>query len=111
MNRINIKPLSVNDAYRGRKYKTKEHNNYIYKVISQLKKIELSKPPYSLNYEFGFSSTGSDIDNAIKPITDILQKRYSFNDNQVYELHAIKKIVKKGNEYIKFTIKSIKIDD
>ena len=104
---IKIKPLSINEAYRGPRYRTTAYNKYINDVSYQLKKIALPVPPYSLSYEFGYSSKGSDIDNAVKPITDILQKRYGFNDNQVYELHVIKKIVKKGQEYIKFKIESL----
>lgn len=107
MIKIDIKPLSINAAYRGRRYRTRDYNEYINDVSYQLKKIALPMPPFKLSYEFGFSSKGSDIDNAIKPITDILQKRYGFNDNQVYELHVVKKIVKKGKEFIKFKIESI----
>lgn len=107
MERIEIKPLSINEAYRGRRFKTQDYKKYINNVYPQLKKIALGVPPFKLSFEFGFSSKGSDIDNAVKPITDILQKRYNFNDNQVYELHAVKKIVKKGQEYIKFKITSI----
>ena len=107
MEHIKIKPLSINEAYSGRRRRTKAYNNYINNVMYQLKKIALPVPPFSLSYEFGYSSKGSDIDNAVKPITDILQKRYGFNDNQIYELHVIKKIVKKGKEYIKFKIESL----
>jgi Holliday junction resolvase RusA-like endonuclease len=107
MIRIEIKPLSVNAAYNGKRTRSKAYNNYINNVTPQLKKIALPMPPLSLTYEFGLSSKGFDIDNAVKPITDILQKRYGFNDNQVYELHVVKKIVKKGYEYIKFKIESL----
>ena len=104
---INIKPLSINSAYNGKRTRSKAYNQYINEVSYQLKKIALPVPPFSLSYEFGYSSKGMDIDNAVKPITDILQKRYNFNDNQVYELHVVKKIVKKGSEYIKFKIESL----
>jgi len=35
---------------------------------------------------------------------DILQKRYRFDDKQIYELYIVKKIVSKGKEYIAFKI-------
>lgn len=104
---INIKPLSINSAYNGKRTRSKAYNQYINDVTYQLKKIALGLPPYKLSFEFGFSSRGSDIDNVIKPVLDILQKRFAFNDNQVYELHAVKKITKKGSEYIKFKIESL----
>ena len=61
----------------------------------------------SLTCWFGFSSRGSDWDNPIKPFQDILQKKYKFNDSRIYEGHVYKKIVKKGEEYIRFKLEGI----
>jgi len=36
-----------------------------------------------------------------------LQKKYKFNDYEIYELNVKKVIVKKGQEYIKFNILGI----
>lgn len=55
---------------------------------------------HTLHIEFGFSNKASDLDNPVKPILDILQKKYGFNDRDIYELHIKKTIVPKGNEYI-----------
>ena len=104
MNVIHIKPISVNECYSGRRFKTKALKKYKMDVGYQLPKIKLPEPPFSVEYEFGFSSKGSDIDNYIKSFQDILQKKYGFNDNLIYEMHVRKKIVKKGKEYIKFNI-------
>ena len=101
---IKTKPLSVNMAWQGKRFKTVEYENYEVGVIWMLPKIELPEPPYKVNYEFGFSNKASDLDNPVKPITDILQKKYGFNDKDIYELNVKKKIVKKGSEYIKFEI-------
>ena len=49
----------------------------------------------------------SDVDNGAKPFIDILQKKYGFNDNQIYELHLYKEIVDKGNEFIDFSIQTL----
>lgn len=59
-----------------------------------------------INFVFGFSNKLADLDNPVKPMMDILQKKYGFNDAQVYELEVQKKIVKKGNEYISFIIQN-----
>lgn len=67
-------------------------------------KIQMPEPPYRIIYEFGFSSKGSDIDNAVKPFQDILQTTYGFNDNKIYEFTAKRAYVPKGQEYIKFEI-------
>ena len=65
------------------------------------------KIPYQklqLNLEFGFSNRGSDLDNPVKMVQDILSKKYGFNDNLIFRIILDKVIVKKGDEYIKFEI-------
>ena len=104
---IKTKPLSVNDAFQGRRFKTIAYKNYEVGVSSMLPNIKIPKPPFKVSYEFGFSSKAADIDNPVKCFTDILQKKYGFNDKDIYEMSLKKKIVKKGNEYIKFKIESI----
>ena len=101
---INIKPLSVNQVWQGKRFKTKAYKSYETELIYTLPDIKLPPPPYSIYFEFGFSNKGSDIDNPVKPFTDILQKRYGFNDRDIYEMRLAKKIVKKGDDYIKFEI-------
>jgi len=103
--RIDIKPLSVNDAWKGRRFKTDQYKKYERDVLLLLKPMRI--PPSGdlvLDLEWGFSSAGSDFDNPIKPFTDCLQKKYGFNDNRVVESRIKKVKVKKGEEYIKFYI-------
>lgn len=107
MHKIEIKPLSVNEAWMGRRFKTSAYRIYEKSVGYLLPKIKIPSPPLQINYEFGFSSSGSDIDNPVKMINDLLQKKYGFNDNQVYKMVITKKLVKKGQEYIKFKICSL----
>ena len=75
--------------------------------MAMLIAIKLPTPPYKVYYEFGLSNAQADYDNPIKPIQDILQKRYSFNDKDIYEANIKKVKVKKGEEYIKFEITSL----
>ena len=56
---------------------------------------------------FGFSSNASDLDNPVKPLIDILQKKYGFNDNQIFELNIRKCIVAKGKEFISITVNNL----
>ncbi len=109
MVRIDIKPLSVNKAYYGKLTKTSELRKYTRDLGYLLPTIKLPEPPYHLYIKWGFSSKGSDWDNPIKPLQDCLADKYGFNDNQVYEAHIVKKIVPKGQEYIKFSIKHYEV--
>ncbi len=104
--RIDIKPLSVNEVWRGRRFKTPKYKQYESDVLSLLTKIEVPDGKITLRLIAGFSSKGSDIDNMVKPFVDILQKKYGFNDSRIYHMELNKKIVKKGDEYIEFEIKA-----
>lgn len=104
MHNINIKPLSVNQLYRGRRFKTDTYNIYSYELNLKLPNIKVPKGKLKLNIVFGFSNVNSDLDNPVKAFQDILQKKYDFNDRDIYELNVKKEIVKKGNEFIKFIL-------
>jgi Holliday junction resolvase RusA-like endonuclease len=103
--RIEIKPLSVNNAWKGRRFRTDKYKDYQKEITLKLPNIKNDfKGNLKIDIIFGFSSKGSDIDNPLKPFLDCLQKKYGVNDNQIYELHVKKEIVKKGNEFINFEI-------
>lgn len=104
MNTIKIPPLSVNKVWAGRRFKTPCYKKYEQDVCLLLPKIDIPKGKLKLTVEFGFSNKASDIDNPLKPLVDIFQKVYGFNDKQVYSLSVTKRDVKKGHEYIAFTI-------
>jgi len=103
---LQIKPLSVNCAFKGKKYRTDKYDSFIYNMMLLLPKtINVPNPEYiKLNIEFGFSTKLSDLDNPVKTFVDCLVKKYGFDDRHIYELTVIKKIVKKGKEYIKFEL-------
>lgn len=106
---INIKPLSVNQAWQGRRYKTEAYKRYIKNTLIILPKTKFNfHGMIRLDIIFGFSSVFSDLDNPLKLIIDILQKKYSFNDNQIYELNVRKRIVKKGFEFVSICFRNIK---
>ena len=104
---IPIKPLSVNEAWKGRRYKTKKYKNYIKAVgllLPNNYKIP-TKGKLSISFIFYFSNIASDYDNPIKPLQDIICDYYGINDNRFYEGHQIKVIVPKGQERTEFNIK------
>lgn len=106
---IKIKPLSVNNAWQGKRFKTPAYVEYERDVLFMLPKVKLPPTPFKIEIEYGFSNSASDIDNPTKPLLDIMQKKYGFNDSQVHELNLKKVKVKKGEDYFKFEILSLNI--
>ena len=104
MIKIDIKPLSVNDAWQGKRFKTPLYKKYEKIVLLMLPKKFFENKPLKIDLVFGFSSKASDIDNPIKMILDIFQKKYNLNDKQIFELNVKKEIVGKGHEFFKFNI-------
>lgn len=99
MAKIEVKPLSVNECWQGRRFKTEKYKWYELDVISLLpNKVDVTS---NLCIEFGMSKL-SDIDNPLKPFLDILQKKYGINDRDINELLVKKTVVKKGDEFIFF---------
>jgi Holliday junction resolvase RusA-like endonuclease len=108
MTEINIKPLSVNQAWAGRRFKTPAYKKYEKDLLFLLpnKKIDLKKR-LSINIEVYYSSHASDIDNFLKPFLDVLQKKYGIDDKNIYSLVVAKNVVKKGMEKIVFKIENL----
>jgi len=102
--KIDVKPLSMNMAYRGRRYKTSRYTKFITDCEKLLRPMKIPDGDLELHIQIGVSSKGFDLDNCLKPFIDILQKKYGFNDNRIYHIGAYKRIVPKGQEYISFDI-------
>lgn len=107
MERINIKPLSVNEAYTGRRKKTEKYKAYKTSMMYLLPKIKIPKGNLHVIINFGFSSKGSDLDNPTKQFLDCLQAKYGINDNLIYRIELNKFIVPKKQEYIEFKINKL----
>lgn len=108
MNFVTIKPLSVNECWKGKRFKTDKYQKYEHDVLFLLPKINLPSPPFTIELTFGLSNIASDFDNPVKPFVDILQKKYLFNDKEIHQAIIKKELVKKGGEYIGFEIKTHK---
>lgn len=104
---INIKPLSVNQAWRGRRFKTDKYESYERECLLLLKATSVPAPPYELRLSFGFSNYLSDIDNPMKPFIDILQKKFSFDDRDILRVVVDKVMTDKGKEFVSFELKTI----
>lgn len=101
-----FKPLSVNEAWQGRRFKSPAYRQYELTLYYSLPPLTLPEPPFSLSLWFGFSHWASDTDNPVKLIQDILAKRYEFNDRLVEEIHVYRRKAPKGKEFIYFLIET-----
>lgn len=62
--RLNIKPMSVNEAWQGKRFKTRKYKQYEKACLFVLpKKIDIPDGPLKVSLVFGFSSKLSDADN------------------------------------------------
>lgn len=104
MTEILLKPLSVNEAFKGKRYKTDKYDTFIRSMLFLLPKITLPQAPYSIEIVLGYSSKSSDIDNGLKSFLDCLVKKYGFDDREIYQMNVKKEITKKGAEFIKFEL-------
>ena len=104
--KIKIKPLSVNRAWQGKRFRTPEYKAYQQELSLKLKPMDIPEGELCIALSFGFSSKLSDIDNPIKNFVDCLCKKYGFDDRRIYRLVVVKEIVPKGTEYVEFIIES-----
>lgn len=103
--RVPIKPLSVNSAYRGRRFSTPELHQYKRDVSLLLPNLEIPQGKrLKVSYVFGVSSKNSDGDNLVKAFQDIISEQYGFNDKTIYSWSIEKVDVEKGEEFIDFSI-------
>jgi|TARA_R100000541_G_scaffold53411_1_gene61465 Holliday junction resolvase RusA-like endonuclease len=101
---LHIPALSINECWQGKRFKTKKYKAYEKQILLMLPRYEIPEGKLAVKIEAGFQSAASDLDNIVKPILDILQKRYGFNDNRIYSLELEKKVVGKGSGYFNFNI-------
>lgn len=98
--RLDLKPLSVNEAWQGRRFKTSAYKKYEYDCFFLLPLNLVIPKRIKITFTFGFSNPKSDVDNPTKMLLDIMQKKYLFNDSDVWECTQRKELVKKGCEFV-----------
>ena len=107
MHTLQLKPISVNEAYKGRKFKTPQHKKFkdhakILLRSKRLPKVE-KKQPFFILYHF-YTNMQNDLDNLIKLTQDSICEKLGTDDRYIMGMHAKKFIAKKGEEKIKFKI-------
>lgn len=100
MIKVKIKPLSINEAFQGKRFKTEKYKEYEQELWYLLPNKNIPRGKLKVKIKAGLSSKNADIDNVAKPLIDILQKKYLFNDKMIYTLILQKEDVKKGDEYL-----------
>lgn len=105
---IQIKPLSTNAAWRGRRFPTTAYQVYQHDLAYLLpSSYDIPEGKLRVQYTFGVSSKTFDYDNAIKQFQDSLCKKYCFDDRRIYKAEIEKVDVEKGQEFISFSIDQI----
>lgn len=90
----NLKPLSVNKAWQGRRFKSKEYKDFEREVGAIFgRRHNPILGPVSVEYFFHLkNANNTDVDNLIKPLQDMLVKLgYIKDDRQIQRLVATKK--------------------
>jgi Holliday junction resolvase RusA-like endonuclease len=102
---IDIKPLSVNAGFQGRRFKNAAHKAYEEEMLWRFPSHELIKGYVEVNYSFYLKNWKMrDVDNMVKILQDILVKKgYIEDDRKIMKFTAQKFPAK--IESIKFEIK------
>jgi len=105
---LKIKPLSLNHAYCGRRFKTPELEYFKQQVyLFTPKNLKIPEGKLAVKYVFGVSSKNADGDNLIKAFQDAISEKYGFNDKIIYKWEVEKIDVEKGSEFISFSIEEL----
>jgi hypothetical protein len=104
MIKINYKPLSLNEAYSGKRYKTEYCRAFTKAVTLMVKPQKLPPPPYKISFIFGVSNMAADWDNPVKLAQDCIAKKLRFNDKMIYKGEAEKVLTEPGAEFIMYKL-------
>ena len=104
---IDLKPFSVNKAWKGQRYRTKEYKQFkqdvFDKFIVQCRDLKIVETGDLFAF-FRFGLNVGDYDNPVKPFQDILCDYLSTDDRRIIGADTRKVKVKKGEEFIRFKL-------
>jgi Holliday junction resolvase RusA-like endonuclease len=103
--KIDIKPISINAAFQGRRFKTQNCKDYEKELWIQLPKRATIKGEVEVWYDFFLVNYKmTDISNLVKVTEDILVKKgYFEDDRKVVEMHLRKIKWHKNSLTVKIT--------
>ena len=114
--RVKIKPFSQNKARKGRQYKTKVCEKFMFDLrVLLIKELpnpgELPDGDLEIHFLWGmFYHKTSDYDNPIKTAQDVVAAHYGIDDRRFIGGSQRKVKTKKGEEFIQFTIRAADSD-
>lgn len=89
---LKIKPLSVNAAWQGRRFKTKECNEYCKTLEMLLPRKRVDGEYYALHLKFHLKNFArTDSDNLVKLLQDALVKKGMISDDRKIVKHILEK--------------------
>lgn len=96
-----IKPLSINAAFQGRRFKTKECNQYCKDVMTLLPKGKLTEGLVEVRYLFCLTNWKmTDGDNLVKVLQDCIVKAKLISDDRKIMRYVIEKWPAKENSIV-----------
>jgi len=91
--KINIKPISINIAFQGRRFKTKKAKDFEQELFYILPKKNMIKGWVEINYKLYLKNWKmTDGDNCIKIMQDTLVKKGYIEDDRKIMRYVIEKI-------------------
>lgn len=103
---IPIKPLSINQAFQGRRYKTAECKHYEECLWYLLPKKEKVRGKIHITYRFFLKNHKMmDIDNLVKVLQDMIVKKGYIEDDRLIYRMVVEKVPSKSDR-IQIEIKS-----
>lgn len=113
---VQTRPFSTNKMSGARKtFETKEYLEFRDLIARKAGGVYgiTGKEKFRLRVIAAFSNKRGDLDNVFKPLLDSMVGSMddSFDDSQVFEIVARKRIVKKGQEYLKVIMEIIPEDE
>jgi len=104
---IKIKPLSINAAFQGRRFKSPAYKLFEEEFLLIAPHREMIKGKVGIEYKFHLKNHKmADYDNCIKTTQDlIVRKGYIEDDRKIYEAKITK--VPSDEDYIEFRIYKI----
>lgn len=102
-----LKPMTVNQCWQGRRFKTKNYLNWRLDFSDRIKKGTRIKGNMAVILEFYIKhDKTTDVDNLIKPVFDALKESGVIEDDRfIKEVHAYK--YNSDKEFIRITIENI----
>ena len=105
--RLNLKPVSTNEMYGGKKFKSKKARQFESDAAILLARNARQRilPNGDLTIHFRFGTTRQkDLSNNVKLLEDIIARHYGIDDRRFCGQTAVRVPVKKGEEFIIFQI-------